>query len=59
MSGGRVVRPSSVGGTVEWSCEWHVDSSPDVGEVRTKETKIQEVVDELMHPAEMEDFLAG
>ena len=58
MSFGRVVLPSSVGGTIEWSCESLVDIAPDVGEVRAKEMMIQQVVEELLHPAEM-DSSAG
>ena len=55
---GRVVLPSIVGGFVEWSYEQPVDIAPDVGEVRAKEMRIQEVVEEFLHPAQM-GSLAG
>ena len=51
MSFGPVVLPSSVDGTVEWSCEPFVDIASDVGEVRAKKKKIQEMVEEFLHAA--------
>ena len=53
MSSCRVVLPLSVRGTVEWSCESLVDIARDVGEVRAKEMKIRELVEEFLHPAWM------
>ena len=43
--------PLTVGLTAGWSCEETVDNSPDVGELRVKELKIQELADELLHLA--------
>ena len=40
---GRVVLPSSVGGTVEWSCQTPGGIAPEVEEVRAKEMKMQVV----------------
>ena len=51
MSFGRVVLFSSVGGTVEWSCESPVDIAPDLEEMRAKEMNVQEGVEEFLHPA--------
>ena len=53
MSARRVGLPSSVDGTVEWSCESPVDIALDVAEKRSKEMKIQRGVEECLHPAEM------
>ena len=53
MSFGRVVLPSSVGGTNEWSYESPVDIAADVEEMRAKEMKIQEGVEEFLVPALM------
>ena len=53
MSSGRVVLPSSVGGTVELSFETPLDFAPDVEELTAKELRIQEGVEELQHPAWM------
>ena len=49
MCSDQVVLPSS-NGTVEWSCGSLVGIASDIGEVRAKEMKIQDVVEEFLHP---------
>ena len=51
MSFGRVVLPSSVGGTDEWSCELPVDIALDVGKMKAEEMRIQVEVKEFLHLA--------
>ena len=48
---GQGVQLSSVGGTVGWSCESLVDIGLDFGEVKAKEMKTQEVIEDFLHPA--------
>ena len=40
MTFGRVVQPSSVHGTVEWSYNEPADIALDIGEVKAKEMKV-------------------